>query len=184
MSLKKAVTEQVVAGLILAGVLYACSFIPGFYSVIWKFLTSAWRYTTASTTIPRWLLWCLILFAVTVTVRLSFRVLSRAAEPTVFDYRQDTILGLPWRWDYGSNGPRNLWCFCPACDTALLYSEEEGWSEYGRGRKVINLKCEHCGNRVQTSEGDRNYLIDRVMRQIDRVQRSGDWKKRIPDAKA
>ena len=184
MSLKKAVIEKVVAGLILSGILYACSFIPGFYPAIWQFTKDAWAYTFASTSVPRWLLWLLVVLSATLVLRVAVGIFSRASGPSLFDYREDTILGLLWRWDYGSHGPQNLWCYCPTCDTSLVYSEARDYSEYGGGRNVIHLTCEHCGNRIKEFEGNRDYLLSRVLRQIDRTQRNGDWKKRIPNAAA
>lgn len=179
MSLKKAVTEKVAAGLILSAILYGCSFIPGFYPEIWRITKNSWIHLTDSTSVPHWLLGILILLSCALIIRVLSRLFRRLAGPSLHEYREDTILGLPWRWDYGLRGLTNLWCFCPVCDTALVYHEEQDFSEYGNGRKVVRLACDHCDTRIKTFEGDKNYLLERVSRQIDRTQRNGDWRKRI-----
>lgn len=184
MSLFKGVKQDVIAGLILAGLLYLCSLIPGFYPAIWNFLKATSIYLVGSATLPRWALFLLILLSAIFVLRGSSRLFRGSASPSMFDYREDTILGLTWRWDYGPHGPTNVWCYCPTCDTSLVYSEDRDWTEYGQGRNLVILRCETCGNRVKDFEGDRDYLISRVLRQIDRIQRSGEWKKRIPDATA
>jgi len=184
MSLGKGIKQDVIAGLILAGLLYLCSFIPGFYPAIWKFVKAVASYISGSTWLPRWILFILILLSGILVLRAAYRFIRGASGPSVFDYREDTILGLTWRWDYGPNGPTNVWCYCPACDTSLVYTEDRDWTEYGQGRNVIRLTCETCGHRIKDFEGDHNHLIGRVLRQIDRIQRNNEWKKRIPNAKA
>src|SRR5205085_9824089 len=36
--------------------------------------------------------------------------------------------------------------------------------------------CEHCGERLCESEGNKEYVLSKVFRQIDRKIRNGDWK--------
>jgi len=183
MSLKKAITEKVIAGLILTIILYGCSFVHGFYPAIWNLTKTLWSYVTASASVPRWLLGILILAFSIQVLRVLIRVFRKKAEPSVLDYCEDIILDLTWRWqNYGPDDLTSLWCFCPACDTALIYNEEKDYSEYGRGRTVVHFSCDHCGKRVKTFDSDKNYLLQRVTRQIDRSRRNGDWRKRIRTA--
>jgi hypothetical protein len=178
MSLKKSITENIIRTLVVALVLYLCSLIPGFYPAVWKVVVAGWKYVLGDASVPRWFLGLLLvvfsLYSLGVVLRLYGR-LFRGPE----NYRRDVILQLPWRWEYYGSSITNLWCYCPICDTALVYRDTRDWSEQGQGRKIVELTCEHCKKRVAIFEGNCDYLIDCAKRQIAHNVRTGDWQKRV-----
>ena len=104
-------------------------------------------------------------------------IMVRAANrgPSRDDYTEDEFDGLVWRWHYGFGGSiESPWCFCPVCDSVLVYSEEGG-SMYEERRPAVHFTCEVCRVRRGTLDGDRAYIVARIRRLIDRKLRVGEW---------
>ena len=101
----------------------------------------------------------------------SIRAAVRNTDPTVTDYREDRFFGTVWRWHYAHGGPDGIWAFCPSCDTVLVYSYQRDF-----GDLKTTLHCETCNRAILTEPGDRDNLVGKVHRQIDRKIRSGEWK--------
>jgi hypothetical protein len=157
-----------------AAILYAAAFIPGLYHWLLHALAAVVRFLAQPLIIARWIFFLVCLFSIP-TLYLLFRPLTRRSprEPDFTAYRADTFFGIVWRWNYSSQGnPQNLWCFCPRCDTQLVYSED-------RYPDRTQFLCEHCDQKLHELNGTKDYALSQVIRQIDRKLRGGEWKNAI-----
>lgn len=135
--------------------------------------TAIWHFLTASLPIP---VWALILIAIALTPTAVFlgRLLRKQEGPTWRDYREDMFLGVKWRWRYEGGSIEDLRCYCPADDTALVYCPvpPRNPDEYNR----TSLRCESCQQEIGSQPGDMYDVKDRVIRQIERKVRVGEWR--------
>lgn len=165
------IRNGIIITVVSAAILYGATFIPGLYRWFVNLLLWSGRFFAEPVTIGRWLFtFACLLAAVTVIrfVRPLFRRGKR--ERGVSDYRTDRFFGLVWRWTYGFGGqPQGIWCFCPDCDTQLVYTQD-------RFPDRIWLTCEYCNRRLYEADGTRDYVVSQVYRQIDRKIRNGSWK--------
>lgn len=137
-----------------------------------------WHLLTARVGVPVWLLSLLF-----ITLALLFYLVGRNALRGLvlpfLAYREDVIFGIRWRWNYAGNQISGLRCYCPKCDTLLLY---ENGLEYSIGERFISntiFTCEHCRWHSEKMPGKEEEVEDRVRRQIERKARSGEWKKQL-----
>ena len=139
-------------------------------------VSTLWRSLSVPITLPFWLAGVLGAIAIS-ALALWFLVLRETRRvPTYKNYKRDYLLNVVWRWDWERSGVVSPWCFCPVCDTVLVYAS--GWGyEHNDQKWVTKLFCETCSTRRGQHDGDRNDLVNRALRQIDRKLRSGEWKK-------
>ncbi len=138
--------------------------------------TWVWDACSASITMPRWLFALTALVALSAVWNTYSAYRKSSTGPSKHDYVEDHFDGLVWRWSYDFSGAiKEPWCFCPACDSMLVYSEEPGDSYVGK-RAFVHFTCEVCGVRRGSLEGDRRYIVARIQRMIDRKLRVGEWR--------
>ncbi len=169
--LKKAwhdpVWSKVIATIIIgiAGVLV--TYFAGWWPIIAQMGSGLVAYTAASTQIPNWLLGLLILCAVLVigAIGIAGYFLLAAGKPQVLwaTYTTDEILGIKWRWHYGSKGLiYELYAYCPSCDLQVYARNSSAF----RAVDHIAYFCEHCGKVVaefQMPEGAVENLVKRTI---------------------
>lgn len=157
-----------------AAILYVAKFIPGLYRWVFDFFAGIVRLLGESMSAPRWVLLLLCLFCLPTLIFLLQPLLRRGPrQPSITDYQTDRFFDVVWRWHYSYYGqPQNLWCFCPVCDTQLVYTED-------RCPDRVRFTCEHCHRPIHETNGDKEYALAQVYRQIDRKLRSGEWKNAI-----
>lgn len=163
------ITGVVVAALAAAGA-YGLFFVPG--ALPW--LKSLYLYIRdnllATSTIPNWVLYLLLLSVLYVAVsRMVLLIKPRQAKFT--SYKKDNFLGIIWRWSYQRKLPVDPWCFCPECNTELVYTYTGS-----RSNQETELFCETCNITRLRHDGDKTYLINRVLRLIERKIRTEEWK--------
>ena len=74
------------------------------------------------------------------SISLLANCLKREQElPFPYNYTNDTIEGILWRWEYRNNGIKNLHGYCPYCDGDIVSKHNQ--SSYDGS---IVLYCEHC----------------------------------------
>jgi hypothetical protein len=166
---------RVISGVLVVGVLWALSCIPGLLHWLGNIGVAFWSHLKSTSGLPNWGLYLLVLMAIQTVINL-IKHLRKPKGPNVTAYKQDTFLDLTWRWSYIGNHPHQPWAFCPRCDTILVYSEHSG--SY-RTREETILTCETCNREMLRHEGDKDYLVNKILRQIDRIIRTGEWKKKI-----
>ncbi len=96
----------------------------------------------------------------------------RRKTPSWKDYKEDRFYGMLWRWSYWGREVIDLWCFCPVCDTVLVYGED-------RHVGTTTFSCETCNRLTGQEAGDKDYVFAKVKRQIDRKIRTGEWSKAL-----
>lgn len=147
----------------------AASFVPGVLRWIWDLVLGVWYHLGSTSPIPHWALYIMALSCLPTFV-IAGRKLLKKAGPDITSYTEDSFFGVKWRWRYFANAPFDPWAFCPRCDTMLVYSHEGGHFS-----RETALTCETCGRVMLRQEGDNEYLVAKVQRQIDRKLRTGEW---------
>lgn len=166
-------SSQVIAGLIVAAVVAAVSFIPGTFKWAVEAATDFWSHLFGATALPNWSLYLLALLSINTIIYWTALAIKQKG-PNISAYNHDTFLGLKWRWSYISGNPVNAWAFCPHCDTMLVYSNIGSF--FDGDRKTV-LTCETCGQDMLHHNGEKDYLVEKIHRQIDRKIRTGEWER-------
>lgn len=158
--------------------------VPSLFWFLIRLINAIWSFITQQTALPRWLILFLVLglvASISINVRSFIRWLRCKAEAATQQskfaaYRQDVFEGLDgiiWRWDWNSDysSIRVMNWFCPRCDTALLAR--------GRGTHVsyadTTFTCDHCQWKSITFDSHIERIKERVIGQIDRKLRNGEW---------
>lgn len=123
--------------------------------------------------IPTWVLYLLLLCVFYVAVSLMI-LLAKPRKKKVTSYKQDNFLDIIWRWSYQRKKPVDPWCFCPDCKTELIYNYTGS-----RENQETELFCETCNITKLRHDGDTKYLINRILRLIERKIRTGEWREVI-----
>lgn len=168
---KHPIRNGIIIAVVSAAILYGATFIPGVVRAVVYVTAHIGRFFAVFISAPRWVFFLLCLLALVAVYQMLRPLFRRApAEASIIDYHTDRFFGVVWRWRYGSHGaPQDLWCFCPRCDTQLVYTED-------RFPDRVWFTCENCGERFYETEGTREYALSKVFRQIDRKIRNGEWK--------
>ena len=164
---------QVIAGLVVAVIISAVSFVLGAFKWVMEVAIDFRNHIFEVSVLPNWILYPLAVMSIS-TIIYWASVATKQKYPKISAYKQDSFLGLKWRWSYISGSPVNAWAYCPDCDTMLVYSESGSY--YDSYKKTV-LTCETCCQVLLNHEGDRNYLVEKIHRQIDRKIRNGDWER-------
>ena len=163
--------SQVIAGLVVAVIIGAVSFVPGAFKWALEVVSIFWNHLFGVSALRNWSLYVLALMSLNTIIYWAVLVFKTKG-PNIAAYKQDSFLGLKWRWSYVSGSPVNAWAFCPHCDTMLVYSVNGSF--YDADRTTV-LSCETCGQEMLHHKGDKEYLVEKIHRQIDRKIRTGEW---------
>jgi hypothetical protein len=120
--------------------------------------------------IPVWIIAVCAIIAIFITTRLIKRMIVKGTPPNYFSYTEDVFMGMKWRWAYPL-GDYELRPYCLVCDTILVYEE---WPNRVMAEKTL-FHCETCERVVSEQQGDHNYVVAKVHRQIERKVRTGEW---------
>ena len=157
---------------VLSGV-WAIFFIPGALQWLDESYHLIRSHLLATYTLPNWafylLLFCVLYVAVSLCV-----LFVKPREEKVTSYKQDTFLDIVWRWSYHRNAPVDPWCYCPDCKNELIYNYTGS-----RENQETELFCESCNVAKLRHDGDTTYLVNRILRLIERKIRTGEWKEAI-----
>jgi len=168
------IAVRVIAGVLTVGALWALSRIPGLLHWLWEIGVTFFNHLKGTSGLPNWGLYLLVLTAIHSFINIAKRH-KKPTGPKVTEYNQDDFLGLIWRWSYIGNTPHDPWAFCPRCDTMLVYTQS---GRYDPIQKTV-LVCETCNQERLQHDGNKDYLVGKIHRQIDRVIRTGEWTKKI-----
>lgn len=167
------------SGLGFWGTVFATVLAAGFLAVwsgVWSWAVGIagrfWVHLGGAVLVPVWLLY--VLGACALAVLVGFAAwLWTLLGPEWKTYTADSFFGADWEWHYFSgNIIGGLWAYCPACKTSLIYNETlAGWNQ----PPTVALHCERCRRDVVTHQGDKDYLLSVVKRQIHRNIRTDEW---------
>lgn len=167
--------KEIVVSLATAGLIGLFSLIPGGWAWLFGIPGAIWGHLGRSSAMPNWSIYLLgatAVFACGFVIWAAFR----AAAPEWKAYVEDNFHGVRWRWRYSSATSPDPWAYCPTCDTMLVYTQQG--NRFSPEPTIVTLFCERCDVKHLEHEGDKNYLVAAIRRQIDRNIRTGDWRKR------
>ena len=150
--------------------LFVVFYIPGVLPRLEETYLFISTHLLKTRTIPNWELYLLLLCVLYVAVSLII-LFVKPREPKVTSYKKDDFLGITWRWSYQRKVPVDPWCFCSECNTELVYTYTGSRSD-----QETELFCETCNITKLRHDGDKTYLINRVLRLIERKIRTEEWK--------
>jgi hypothetical protein len=186
---KHKIRNTVVASLTTAAITALVQYlVPGGWATVFAKVASiasgAIAWLGAPIVLSRWLFILLALLALILALVICIRIRAAIRNPDRSDYVEDEFEGLVWRWRYAFTGAIvELWCFCPECDSVLVYSEEGG-SFVEERKPMVHLKCERCQTRRASLEGNREFVLARIQRLIDRKLRVGEWRAAVEHRRA
>lgn len=181
-SLKKQVFVKVVASIIFAVICWFTGLLPWIWGKGLVLFSAVWYWLSTSHEIQLSLLGWQMMFAILIFVFSVFHLFAWFWKRSSFykksykRYSRDIFFGAIWTWDYFCGFPINIWCECPNCSTTLVYSEDYV-REYDCYRTVVS--CENCGFRIQPQDGEKDYLVSKVGRQIERKLKTQEYLKVI-----
>lgn len=165
--------STVIGGIILGG-------FPNFRASIMNGLAWIWKTLAGAYVIAGWYLGLLGLLALVGALHLVFRFWPQAVanQPDYFRYTEDVIYNVRWRWRYA----RTL----SAASGVFVLDVTPNWSmvtELGTSTtpspKPTSI-CENCDQVMTTiKDGDQNYAVAAVKREIDRRIRTGEYKRAL-----
>jgi len=157
----------------------------GWLSPIWSFVQwafeSLWTHLMAQSQWPNWSAYFVSAWLLISIVRLAVKKF-RNRKDNHNRFSQLSFLGAVWRWNSMSSLPYGLRPYCHTCDTMLVY-EHIGGGYYSNESEKVLLHCERCGHDVGNTNGRYTGLQERVTREIDRLVRTGEWVKHVPDVR-
>ncbi len=168
---KNSLISQVVSGLLVAAVIGVFSFVPDAFKYVVAVLSGLWIHLLDTSSFPNWSVYLLVLMGIHTLVYWIIRA-TKSKKPNIKSYSHDSFLGVKWRWSYISGRPFGAWAYCPTCDTQLVYSNVGGM--FDPEQKTV-LTCETCSCDMLHHEGDKDYLVEKIHRQVERKIRTGEW---------
>lgn len=165
-SIRSGVIATVIGGIILSGLAYLWPPLRSAATWCWHKLVQFFALFTNTYSIPGWVLLLLAVIALPTIVQILVGLRKRE-EPPYAAYTEDIIHGAKWRWHWYGGEISNLWCYCPRCDSELVY-------DHGYNHGKTNFICEHCEHSVIASivGGDKDYALSAVQREIRRKIRT------------
>lgn len=105
---------------------------------------------------------------------MNFKITSK---PEHFTYTEDLVYGAKWRWKWTKDEIANIECYCPECDSLLVYDDSSCHTKYTEVVKT-DFICENCKSQIVTSiyGGNKKYAINAVKREIQRRIRTEEYK--------
>lgn len=158
-----------------AGTALAAYFTPG--AAVWSAIGRAFAWTlrvlAAPITLPTWAVLLgglVILVVIGLGMLLALAATAKPARPDYADFTEAVILGVKWTWRWSGNRIEgdSVSPLCPRCDYDLRpIPSNYNWNDAA-------LKCDHCGEEW-FFEFRMSGLLDRVLREINRRLRKGEW---------
>ena len=157
--------------------------LMGLLSPLWSWVQNAsgslWTHLMAQSSWPNWLAYVISLPAAAACLRWALRHWRNRKDST-WRFHQLSFMGVVWRWEPTSGLPDRVRFYCPRCDTRLVYELMAG-DLYSGAQARIALHCETCNCERLQMVGNLDYLNARIIREIDRLHRTGEWRRHVPD---
>lgn len=95
-------------------------------------------------------------------------------------YVEDSIYDAKWRWKWRKDEIINIECYCPKCDSLLVYDDSSCHTKYTELVKT-DFICENCKSQIVTSihGGNKKYAMNTIKREIQRRIRTEEYKTAI-----
>jgi hypothetical protein len=124
---------------------------------------------------PGWVLLILGFLALITIVRFVIG-LRQGVAPAHQNYKQQRLYGANWRWSWCGGEISTLWCYCPECETELVYDDSPARDLLSPLPARTDFVCENCSKIVASIPGGgKSYAIGAVKREIQRRVRTGEF---------
>lgn len=145
---------------------------------LWGHIKSFFGLLAVDYSTPSWLLALLGVVTLITTIR-AIATLVRSGPESLrahLTYTTDCFYGAKWRWAWNSNAVAHLRCFCPSCDSELVYDDSSCDDILRRSEPRTDFICEHCGHTRVASVpgGPKSYALSAIEREIRRRLRTGE----------
>jgi len=141
-------------------------------------LIAFWNHLLSTAGVP-WVIvylsWALLALLLRDVIASALRMGGAKEVPR--SYTEDTFFGILWRWEltgYGKLGlnPTGLTPFCPHCDMQLVHDRTDQGGN-------MHFRCESCDRVYSPVMGSVDSVQERVSRDIQRILRTGEWRKKL-----
>lgn len=160
---------------------------PAKRAAFWLWDQAVWvtSFFTDSYSIKGWFLALILLLALITAIRVLVGLIPQQALASD-SYVEDHLYGAKWRWSWIAGQVSNLWCFCPGCDSELVYDDSSCryiYAHYNEPQRT-DFVCEHCNGQIVATVrgGDKAYALSAVQREIRRKVRTKEYESRRKDA--
>ena len=134
--------------------------------------------TIGTTPIPLWLAILLVVAGVGAVFGwawfmrwLHYVEVHEVDVPEHYSFTKLRLLGIDWEWEWYAGDITNLLILCPNCKNELELRSQ------GSGYKDLTM-CENCGF-VELFEVEKVEVVKRAYKEIRRLVRTGEYKKRL-----
>jgi hypothetical protein len=168
----KVISWAIIALLVLLG-----SYWVGAWPTIENHFRPLTSYAAGSSSIPNWIILIGAISFLFTVAAITKHLWLRFSPPGWKDYTSDEILGINWRWRWDNNAIAGLIAFCPTCDMEVSgYTPE--YTEF-----QTDFYCDRCNRSLQTLNMEPQYIADRVIREIERKVRTGEWRAAVAQSR-
>lgn len=159
--------------------LWLMGWLKPLWSGIHQASMSLWTHLMAQSRWPNWLAYVVSAAAAVACFCWALRHWRNRKDST-WRFHQLSFSGVLWRWKPTSGLPSHVNGFCPGCDTRLVYIDTPP-DLYNEIPRRTSLYCETCNSERLSMNGGLDYMNGRIIREIERLHRTGEWKRHVPD---
>ena len=125
---------------------------------------------------PAWM-FLAISILILISILVLFLILKKSFKAQYTTYTEDFLYDAKWRWKWTKDEIINIECYCPKCDSLLVYDDSSCHTKYTEVVKT-DFICENCNSKLVTSihGGNKKYAINAVKREIQRRIRTEEYK--------
>ena len=115
-----------------------------------------------------------------ITIIRILLLFTKSTKAEYTKYVEDSIYNAKWRWKWTKDEIINIECYCPKCDSLLVYDDSSCHTKYTELVKT-DFICENCKSQIVTSihGGNKKYAMNTIKREIQRRIRTEEYKTAI-----
>jgi RNase P subunit RPR2 len=146
------------------------------YSIFRAFILNLNEIQLGTQYYPAWIFLLVSIF-IFISIITLYMIFKKSSKTDFSVYTKDFIYGAKWKWKWQKGEITNLQCYCPKCDTVLVYDDTSSYTRYTDLPKT-DFICESCSSQLITSihGGNKNYAFNAVKREIERRIRINEYK--------
>ena len=128
--------------------------------------------------LPIWSLIIIFILLLILFIKI-FINLKKASKLDYLTYKEDSIYKAKGTWNWEKNSITNIQCYCPTCDSVLVYDDRSCHTKATELTKT-DFICETCNSQIVSTihGGNKNYAINLVKREIERRIRTEEYKEK------
>ena len=147
---------------------------------VWSCVLWLGRILVMDCAVPVWLILIGVFLVIAGLFRFIKLFLRKQASktPSFWNYTEDTLYGVRWRWVWSGNRISDLWCYCPICDAQLVPSFDFVQTTFVCERcppTNSDRSIEPMGKIVMVRSGNKDFIVGAAGREILRRLRTGEY---------